>query len=33
MKIVLMILVVCSLALPQDLPGWGFYGGVGMNNV
>ena len=33
MKIVLMILVICSLALPQDLPGWGFYGGVGMNNV
>ena len=33
MKIVLMILVICSLALPQDLPGWGFYGGIGMNNA
>ena len=33
MKIVLAILVICSLALPQDLPGWGFYGGIGMNNA
>ena len=33
MKIVLMILVICSLAFPQDLPGWGFYGGIGMNNA
>ena len=33
MKIILAILVICSLALPQDLPGWGFYGGIGMNNA
>ena len=33
MKIVLMILVICSLAFPQDLPGLGFYGGIGMNNA
>ncbi len=33
MKIVFAILVICSLALPQDLPGWGFYGGMGMNNA
>ena len=33
MKIVLTVLFICSLALPQDLPGWGFYGGMGMNNA
>lgn len=33
MKIVFAMLVICSLALSQELPGWGFYGGMGMNNA
>ena len=33
MRIILTILVMCSLAFPQDLPGWSFYGGLGMNNA
>ena len=33
MKIILTVLVVFSLAFAQDLPGWGFYGGIGMNNA
>ena len=33
MRIILTILVICSLAFPQDLPGWSFYGGLGMNNA
>ena len=33
MKIILTVLVVFSLVFAQDVPGWGFYGGIGMNNA
>ena len=33
MKIIVTVLAVFSLTFAQDLPGWGFYGGMGMNNA